>query len=64
MIMRELAAAGMFTADQEIAADELVPGWREMEPVEFGNHARVAAERILGEGAAIRRTIEGLEDGS
>jgi hypothetical protein len=64
MIMRELAAAALFTPEQEATADELVPGWRDMEPVEFQHRAAAAAESVLAEGAVIERYIRDLEAGS
>lgn len=56
MIMRELAAARLFTPEQEAAADDLVPGWRDMEPVEF-QHRSHDAVRLLAEGLALEREL-------
>lgn len=56
MIMRELAAARLFTPEQEAAADDLVPGWRDMEPVEFQQRSYDAAVRLRA-GLALEREL-------
>jgi hypothetical protein len=49
MLMREWSAALGHTPREQAAADEFVPGWRDMTPAEFNEKAAPVIEKLRRE---------------
>lgn len=56
----DLSAMGL-TEDHAKAMDDLIPGWRDLTPVEFADQMGHLAGELQDEGSALRRTLAELD---
>lgn len=61
MLMKEMLPALGLTEGHEETMDELLPGWREMEPVEFADKMRDVGGKLAQEMVTISQALKAVK---
>lgn len=56
----DMSALGL-TEEHAKAMDDLMPGWRDLTPVEFADQMSYLSAQLQDEGSALRRALEELD---